>query len=150
MATRSESPFPTSSTAGDDNFGSTGTSSSTGLGGSGVSGLTEGGMPSSAGDDGLSPMSGGLDGGSTSTGGGRGTDMLQRVVQGAHQTIDRLADSAAPHVQRFSEGLDQKSGQVRDMSDEWTESLRSTVRENPIAAVATALAVGMLISRLTR
>lgn len=84
--------------------------------------------------------------------GGRapGEDMFSRVVQGAHQTIDRLAESAAPHVQRLSEGLDSRTGQLRDASDEWTESLRSTVRENPLAAVATALAVGVLIARLTR
>lgn len=80
----------------------------------------------------------------------RGDDMLARVVQGAHQTIDRLAESAAPHVHRLSEGLDSRSGQVREMSEEWTESLRTTVREHPLAAVATALAVGMLIARISR
>ena len=36
------------------------------------------------------------------------------------------------------------------MGDEWAESLRCTVRENPLAAVATALVVGVLIARLTQ
>lgn len=128
----SSAGFPTSTPSSSSDW-----DTASDLGGSAVSGLDEAGMP--RGDAGL--------GGGTHS---RGNDMLQRVVQGAHQTIDRLADTAAPHVQRLSENLDHKSGQVRDMSDEWTDSLRTTVRENPIAAVATALALGMLISRLTR
>ncbi len=86
----------------------------------------------------------------------RGDDVLARVVQGAHDTIDRLADSAAPHVQRLSEGMTSanemvhtRADQVRDMGDEWAESLRCTVRENPLAAVAAALAIGVIIARLT-
>ncbi len=84
-------------------------------------------------------------------------DTFQRVVQGAHDTIDRLAETAAPHVQRLSEGmsgagetLQARMGAARDMGDEWTESLRQTVREHPLAAVATALAVGWVIAKLTR
>jgi hypothetical protein len=38
---------------------------------------------------------------------------------------------------------------MREMGDEWTHSLRSTVRENPVAAVVAALALGMLLARLT-
>lgn len=86
-----------------------------------------------------------------------GDDLLNRVVQGAHEAIDRLAGTAAPHVHRLQEQvasagetLNVKASDVRDMGDEWTESLRSTVREHPVAAMATALAVGMLIARITR
>jgi len=84
-------------------------------------------------------------------------DLLGRVVEGAHQAIDRLADSAAPHVQRLQQGvadagdaLHERAGQAREMGDEWAESLRCTVREHPLAAVATALVVGVLIARLTQ
>jgi len=84
-------------------------------------------------------------------------DLLNRVVEGAHHAIDRLADSAAPHVQRLQQGvnsasdtLHERAGQAREMGDEWAESLRCTVRENPLAAVATALVVGVLIARLTQ
>ncbi|MCD0416571.1 hypothetical protein LOC51_05030 [Rubrivivax sp. JA1024] len=84
-------------------------------------------------------------------------ELLQRVVQGAHETIDRLADRAAPHVSRLHDGvhdaqerLHAKADALRETGDEWTESLRETVREHPIAAIATALAVGVLIARLTR
>ena len=82
---------------------------------------------------------------------------MKRVVKGAHETIDRLADNAAPHVQRLGEGmasagdaLQAKAGQIRDTRDEWAESLRCTVRDNPLAAIVTALAIGALIARVTR
>ena len=83
-------------------------------------------------------------------------DLFQRVVQGAHQTVDSLAATAAPHLQRLQEGmssaadaLPQNVESMRKFGDEWTETLRTTVRENPLAALATAVAVGLLISRLT-
>jgi ElaB/YqjD/DUF883 family membrane-anchored ribosome-binding protein len=85
-----------------------------------------------------------------------GNDMFARVVQGAHDTVDRLAETAAPHVQRLTQGVDsasdtlhQRADQVREVSDEWAENLRETVRENPLAALAAALAVGVIVARLT-
>ena len=87
---------------------------------------------------------------------GMQNDLFQRVVQGAHQTVDSLAATAAPHLQRLQEGmssaadaLPQNVESMRKFGDEWTETLRTTVRENPLAALATAVAVGLLISRLT-
>ncbi len=84
-------------------------------------------------------------------------DMLNKVVEKAHQTIDRLAETAAPHVQRLSEGASSASGvlhdradRARELGDEWTQSLRSTVRENPLATVAAALALGVIIAKLSR
>lgn len=86
-----------------------------------------------------------------------GHDVLNRVVQGAHQTIDRLAGSAGPAVQRVqdgvtaaSEAISQRAQDARELGDEWAESLRSTVRDNPLTAVITALAVGVLVARLAR
>ena len=88
---------------------------------------------------------------------GGSADLLQRVVQGAHQTIDRMADTAAPHVQRMQDNmtsagdmLNHRGDQVRELGDEWAESLRTTVRENPLAAVAAAMALGLLVARITR
>jgi ElaB/YqjD/DUF883 family membrane-anchored ribosome-binding protein len=86
-----------------------------------------------------------------------GDDMFGRAVQTAHQTIDRVAETAEPHLRHLQEGvtsaaekLRARGEEVREVSDEWIESLRTTVREHPLATVATALAVGMLIARLTR
>ena len=82
--------------------------------------------------------------------------MFARVVQGAHDTVDRLADTAAPHVQRLAEGVDtasdtlhERADQVRDAGDVLADSLRNTVREHPLAALAAALAVGVIVARLT-
>jgi ElaB/YqjD/DUF883 family membrane-anchored ribosome-binding protein len=81
-------------------------------------------------------------------------DLIGRIAQSAHETIDRLAETAAPHVNRLQEtltgdALHQRADEMRQLRDEWTESLRSTVRENPLAAVGVALAVGILIARLS-
>lgn len=84
-------------------------------------------------------------------------DLVERVAQGAHQTIDRLAEQAGPHVRHWQdslhgtgETLQQRAGEFREMGDQWTESLRTTVREHPLTAVAAALALGVLIARLSR
>jgi ElaB/YqjD/DUF883 family membrane-anchored ribosome-binding protein len=110
----------------------------------------------SAGTAGSGAVDNGTDS-TTMTGTRAQSEMLNRVVQGAHHTIDKLAETAAPHVQRLeqgvasaSESLHARADHAREVGDEWAESLRSTVRENPLAAVATALAVGLLIARLTR
>jgi ElaB/YqjD/DUF883 family membrane-anchored ribosome-binding protein len=86
-----------------------------------------------------------------------GDEMLERIVQVAHSAIDRLADNAAPHVHRWqeqlghaSETLSGKTADLRGTGDEWANNLRDTVREHPLAAVATAVAVGLLVARLTR
>jgi ElaB/YqjD/DUF883 family membrane-anchored ribosome-binding protein len=84
-------------------------------------------------------------------------EMLDRIVQVAHEAIDRLAGTAAPHVHRLQEQFGHvgetfklKASDVRANGEEWTESVRDTVREHPLAAVATAVALGMLLTRLTR
>lgn len=84
-------------------------------------------------------------------------ERLTRVVQGAHDTIDRLAEQAVPQLQRLEEGfagasdaLQTQAHRLRETGDQWAESLRGSVRDNPLAAVAAALALGVLISRLTR
>lgn len=86
-----------------------------------------------------------------------GSDLMNRVVQGAHQTIDHLAGQAAPHVQRFEQKLagaddmlHERADQLREMSDGYVRSLREGVRENPLAAVGVALLLGLLLARITR
>ena len=83
--------------------------------------------------------------------------LLERVVQGAHDTIDHLAERVAPHAQRVEESvasakelLHERVDGARELSQEWVDSLRSTVREHPLAALAAAVAAGMLIARLMR
>jgi ElaB/YqjD/DUF883 family membrane-anchored ribosome-binding protein len=70
--------------------------------------------------------------------------------------VDRIADKAIPAVERLrgtyndaAETLKQRADQAVDLKDEWTESLRMTIREHPLAAVGTALALGVILARLT-
>jgi ElaB/YqjD/DUF883 family membrane-anchored ribosome-binding protein len=83
-------------------------------------------------------------------------DVMRRVVQGAHEAVDRLADKAIPAVERLrgtyndaAETLKQRADQAADLKDEWTESLRMAVREHPLAAIGTALALGVILAKLT-
>lgn len=129
MATTSNTgtPFPTSSSMGESS-GPTGT-----------------GSPGS--------MSGSETLGSSAEGVDR---TLDRFVQGAHQAVDSLAAKAAPAVERLkssmgsaSDSMHERADQLGAMQEEWIESARATVREHPLASLAAAVAVGMLISRLT-
>jgi ElaB/YqjD/DUF883 family membrane-anchored ribosome-binding protein len=83
-------------------------------------------------------------------------DLMRRVVQGAHEAIDRIADKAIPAVERLkgtyddaADTLRARADQAVDLKDEWTESLRLTVRQHPLAAIGTALAIGAILARLT-
>jgi hypothetical protein len=83
--------------------------------------------------------------------------LTDRLAQGAHHTIDRLAETAGPHIERMEGAVADAAGhlkdqarQAREVGDAWADGLRSSVRRNPLAAVALALAVGTLIARIRR
>jgi ElaB/YqjD/DUF883 family membrane-anchored ribosome-binding protein len=86
-----------------------------------------------------------------------GNRLLDQAAQGAHDTIDRLADRAKPIARQLGEqvsaaedDLQARSIQLRNTKNEWMESARSTVRSNPLVSVAAATALGLLIARITR
>ena len=77
------------------------------------------------------------------------------MAEGAHHTIDRLAETAAPHIERMEGALAGATEQLKDQArhlqekgDEWVDDLRATVRRNPLSAVAVAMAIGALIARI--
>ena len=83
--------------------------------------------------------------------------VLNNAVQGAHNRIDHIAESAAPAAQQLddslaaaAEALHAKTDQVRETRDEWVEGARTTVRNSPLASVAAAFALGAVIARITR
>ena len=83
--------------------------------------------------------------------------LMKQAVQGAHDTIDRLADGAAPAVRQLGESVSaaedallMKAEQLRETRDEWVESVRTTVRGNPLVAIAAAATLGALVARITR
>jgi hypothetical protein len=84
-------------------------------------------------------------------------DLMAEAVQGAHNMIDSLAQKAAPYLHRLGEDGPDTGDMLADglehlgaMHHEWADSLRGSVRANPLASVGTALVLGMLISRVTR
>jgi ElaB/YqjD/DUF883 family membrane-anchored ribosome-binding protein len=86
-----------------------------------------------------------------------GNRLLNQAAQGAHDTIDRVADRVKPIARQLGEqvsaaedDLQARSTQLRKTKDEWMESARSKVRSNPLVSVAAATALGLLIARLTR
>lgn len=123
------------------------------LPGSGLSGATAEPLSSSSSYTGMG--AGGMSGAGSGTQ-QQGSDLLSRVVQGAHQAVDRLAETVAPHVQRMQESMgsatdvmQSRRGEMREMSDEWADNVRDTVRENPLAAIAAAVAVGIVLAKLS-
>jgi len=83
--------------------------------------------------------------------------LADRMAQGAHHTIDRLAATAGPHIEHMevalagaTEHVKDQARHAREMGDEWVDGLRATVRRNPLSAVAAAMAIGALIARITR
>lgn len=83
--------------------------------------------------------------------------LLNNAVQGAHDTIDRFAENAAPAVRHLgdsvaaaAEALHAKTDQLRKTRDEWAEGARTTVCSNPLVFVAAAFALGAVIARITR
>lgn len=84
-------------------------------------------------------------------------EVLNRVTESAHQAVDRMAEKAGPAVEKLESGvlhanesLAEQAKHMRELGDEWTHSLRDTVRENPLTAVLLAVTAGALIARMTR
>ncbi len=75
---------------------------------------------------------------------------FRRVVDGAHATVDHLADVAAPHVQTLQRQLQAVGDALDADAGPWGERARQTIRDHPLGAVAAALAVGVLVARALR
>ena len=88
--------------------------------------------------------------------GGESTRFVERVVQGAHDAVDRAAERAVPAVERLRSGissagesLNQRAERLGQVQEQWLQSCRSTVREHPIGAVAAGVLVGWLLARMS-
>jgi ElaB/YqjD/DUF883 family membrane-anchored ribosome-binding protein len=76
----------------------------------------------------------------------RAHSVTDRVSSRAHETVDQVATAA----HRTADRLATNSEQWVAAKDELAESVRRYVREHPFAALGTAVAVGFVLSRLTR
>lgn len=83
----------------------------------------------------------------TTTAGNTGTQKQQidRLSESAHSAVDRAAQTAEQLAERFGE----KSDELLAMKDDYIESTREYVRENPFAALGIALAAGYLFAKIT-
>lgn len=70
---------------------------------------------------------------------------IGRLTEGAHHTIDRVAESATSTARR----LGARRAQLADLQHRWAASSCQTVCRHPVASLAIALAAGVLISHLT-
>jgi len=70
---------------------------------------------------------------------------LSRLSDTAHQTMGRVSQAASQAASRLSD----KGLELYDMQSEYVETARTYVRQHPIAAIGIAIAIGLLISRLT-
>lgn len=65
--------------------------------------------------------------------------------EGSSTATEPLTDEVA----RFFEAIRGAGDCAMEISDEWAETLRCTVRDHPLAALAVALAVGAVVARLS-
>ena len=70
---------------------------------------------------------------------------LSRLSETAQQTMGRVSQAASQAATRLSD----KGHELYEMQGEYMETARTYVREHPMAAIGIAIAVGLLISRLT-
>jgi ElaB/YqjD/DUF883 family membrane-anchored ribosome-binding protein len=75
-------------------------------------------------------------------------DMVNRAAQTAHRAVDRVAEKAAPAVERATTALQARADQLGELQERWVVESRTYVREHPFTSVAAALAAGMLLARL--
>jgi len=83
---------------------------------------------------------------STGMQGSQAASSVDRVSERAHETVDRVANAASSTLEQWGA----KSDELLAMKDRAMEQTRGYVRENPLMALGIALAVGILLARITR
>jgi ElaB/YqjD/DUF883 family membrane-anchored ribosome-binding protein len=71
---------------------------------------------------------------------------VDRLSQSAHQAVDRAASAASNYAERLGD----KGEEWMQMPQDWLETARDYVRENPLQAIGMAAAAGYLLSILMR
>lgn len=70
---------------------------------------------------------------------------LDRLSETAHAAVDRATQAAAQVAERFGE----RSEELLAMKDNYIETAREYVKDNPFMAVGIALAAGYLLGKIT-
>jgi ElaB/YqjD/DUF883 family membrane-anchored ribosome-binding protein len=79
----------------------------------------------------------------------QGAEQIEKLSGNAQETVNRIADATAARVREMGLKGEQMRQQWMDTQEQWVGSARECVRGHPIASVAIAVGVGLLISRLT-
>ena len=70
---------------------------------------------------------------------------IDRLAESAHGAIDRATQTASQVAERFGE----KGEELLSMKDDYVETARDYVKENPLIALGIALAAGYLFGKIT-
>ena len=76
----------------------------------------------------------------------RAAPAVNRMVDKAHATIDRVAQRAAPAAEAMQSALHKTT----DQSARLVEAAQSSIRAQPMTALAAAAVIGYLMGRLMR
>jgi ElaB/YqjD/DUF883 family membrane-anchored ribosome-binding protein len=83
--------------------------------------------------------------------------LVDRLMQGAHETVDRVGVKAAPALEKLTESasaarhsLETRANQLATMQGEMLDGARSYVRERPFTALAAAALIGALVASMMR
>ena len=72
-------------------------------------------------------------------------DRIESMSQSAHDAIDKAASVASDYANRIGA----KGDELMAMPQDWMETAREYVRENPFQALGIALAAGYLLHIIT-
>ena len=83
-----------------------------------------------------------------------GASTVEKLTEQATERLGRLSDTAQETIGRVTDVASETASRLRERSQQLLDhpaigTARSYVREHPVAAVGIAIAVGLLISRLT-
>jgi ElaB/YqjD/DUF883 family membrane-anchored ribosome-binding protein len=80
---------------------------------------------------------------------------VDRAAQAAHETIDKLAAKAGPAIEKLrstttsaGDTLKARADQFGQLEEEWIETSRNYVRENPLTALAIGVLAGVVLAKL--
>lgn len=77
-----------------------------------------------------------------------GAERIERLSSGAQDAVKRVAEATASTVREMGAKGEQLHRQWAQTQDYWMTSARDCVRTHPLASVAIAAGVGLLLSRL--
>lgn len=81
----------------------------------------------------------------STTSSGAQKQQIDRLAESAHGAIDRATQAASQVAERFGE----KGEELLSMKDDYIETARDYVKENPLMALGVALAAGYLFGKIT-